>query len=352
MTRRERFLTAVGGGVPDRVPLFDFLFQQPLYEALIGRRPGTYNARDAVALALQLHHDGVWLPFGGFSGFQPQYLDSNTYVDEWGTTFRHNDSSWPIDAPIAYPIASRDDLRSYKPPDPTLPGRSSELDAFNGLETEGLALTGGVTGPFTACWMLMGYERICYALYDDPGLLTDVFRICNEYNVEAARRCVAAGCDALWVSEDLGDSSHGFLRLEHFQALYLPHLVELTDAIADLGVPVLLHSCGRIMDYLPDLAATRIAAIHPMQRTAGMDLAWMKEHYGRRFCLIGNIDSSRTLPYGSVDEVEAEVRHALSVAAPGGGYILASDHSLHDGIPLANILEISRAGLEYGAYTS
>ena len=69
---KDRFLTAVHGKQPDRVPLFDFLFQQPLYEALIGRRPGTYNARDAVACALALDHDAVWLPFGGFNGFQTE----------------------------------------------------------------------------------------------------------------------------------------------------------------------------------------------------------------------------------------------------------------------------------------
>ena len=48
MTRKERFLMAVRGGQPDRVPMFDFLFQQPMYEALIGRRPEDYNGRDAV----------------------------------------------------------------------------------------------------------------------------------------------------------------------------------------------------------------------------------------------------------------------------------------------------------------
>ncbi len=348
MTRRERFLTAVRGGVPDRVPLFDFLFQRPMYEALIGRTPAAYNARDAVALALALENDAVWLPYGGFSGFQPEYLDADTYIDEWGTTFRTNASSWPIDAPVAYPIASRSDLDAYRAPDPTLPGRAAEIEAAAGLEADGLAITGGVAGPFTACWMLMGYERMCYSIYDEPDLLTDVFRLCNEYNIEAARQCAAAGCDAIWVSEDLGDSTHGFLRLDTFRSLYLPHLVELTDAVDALGLPMLLHSCGRITDYLPDLAQTRIAAVHPMQRTAGMDLAWMKANYGSRFCLIGNIDSSRTLPYGTPAEVEAEVREALRVAAPGGGYVLASDHSLHDGIPPENILALRDTGLAYG----
>jgi uroporphyrinogen decarboxylase len=113
-------------------------------------------------------------------------------------------------------------------------------------------------------------------------------------------------------------------------------------------VPVLLHSCGHITEYLPDLAQTKIASVHPMQRTAGMDLRFMKDHYGNRFCLIGNIDSSRTLPFGSPDDVAAEVRAAIDIAAPGGRYILASDHSLHDGISIENIITLFRVGAEYG----
>ena len=97
MTRKERFLTAAQAKQPDRVPMFDFLFQEPMYEALIGHRPGAYNTKDAVALALTLDHDGLWLPFGGYNGFQPRYLAENVYIDEWGTTYRHNEASWPID---------------------------------------------------------------------------------------------------------------------------------------------------------------------------------------------------------------------------------------------------------------
>jgi len=348
MTRKERFLTAVRGKQPDRVPMFDFLFQQPMYEALIGHEPGVYNTEDAVACALALDHDAVWLPFGGFNGFQPEFLDENTYIDEWGTTYRRNEASWPIDAPIDYPIKSRDDLSAYQVPDATLPGRTSALELFAEAEHDNLALTGGVTGPFTTCWLLMGYERICYALYDDPGMLTEIFRFSNEFNKEAARRSVAAGADAMWISDDLGDSTRGFLKLEHFREYYLPYLVDLTEYVDSLGVPVLLHCCGQFTDYLPDLAGTKIASIHPLQRTAGMDLGWVKKHYGGRFCIIGNIDSSRTLPFGSPQDVADEAREAIDIAAPGGGYVLASDHSLHDGIPVENIRELFRVGREYG----
>ncbi len=348
MTRQERFLAALRVQQPDRVPLFDFLFQQPMYEALLGRRPERYNGRDAVACASALNHDGVWLPFGGFSGYRPRFLRDNVYQDEWGTTYQKEPSSWPIDAPIDYPIKTRADLSGYRPPDPTLPGRDAEIVAARDANTERVALLGGVQGPLTTAWLLMGFENICYALHDDPSLLADVFRISNEFFKEAALRSVAAGCVGMWVSEDLGDSHRGFFKLADYRRHVLPPFVELVDFIASLGVPVLLHSCGCINAFLDDLAQTRISSIHPLQRTAKMDLRSVKEKYGRRFCLIGNIDSTRTLPFGTPAQVAAEAREAIDIAAPGGGFILASDHSLHDGIPVENVRELCRVGTEYG----
>jgi uroporphyrinogen decarboxylase len=348
MKRKERFMAALQRRTPDRVPMFDFLFQQPLYEKLLGTRPEAYNGWDAVRCALALDHDGVWLPFGGFTGLQPKYLAENVYQDEWGTTFQKSESSWPIDAPIDYPIKEREQLRGYRPPDPTLPGRDAEIRRAAEMENDDIALLGGVSGPLITAWMLLGYERICYALYDDPGLITDVLKISNEYYKEAARLSVAAGCIGMWISDDFGDSTHELLSLAHFREYILPYLNDLVEYIDGLHVPVLLHSCGHITGYLDDLAQTKIASIHPLQRTAGMDLRAVKEKYGNRFCLIGNIDSSRTLPFGTPVEVAAEVREAIDIAAPGGGYVLASDHSLHDGIPLENILEMFRVGSEYG----
>ena len=125
MNRKERFLASLKHASTDRLPTFDFLFQQPLYEALIGKKPDSYNGVDAVNCALALEHDAVWIPFGGFSGLQPNFIEQDVYKDEWGTTYKINEASWPIDAPIDYPIKSRADLLKYKAPDPALPGRDS-----------------------------------------------------------------------------------------------------------------------------------------------------------------------------------------------------------------------------------
>ncbi|MHB9130518.1 MAG: uroporphyrinogen decarboxylase family protein [Armatimonadota bacterium] len=354
MRPKDRFLAAIHRRPVDRVPMFDFLFQRPLFTEIIGRTPIAYNAKDAIDLTVALGLDGVWIPFGCFSGWSPEKLADNIYKDEWGTTFEQNDASWPIDAPIAYPLNSRDDLASYTPPDPWAEGRLVEIDtavAMNrALGEKAVVVFGGVGGPLTTAWMLMGYENICLSLYDDPEFVEQVVQLAVDFAIAGATRMAEAGVDGFFVSEDLGSSTGGLISPAQFKAVFKPALGKIISHIKGLGLPVALHSCGCIYDFLDDAVELGIDAIHPLQRTANMDIARVKAQYGDRVCIIGNINSSATLPYGTPDEVETEVRETIDVAAPGWGYILASDHSLHDGIPVRNIQAMFDAGRKYGVY--
>jgi len=53
---------------------------------------------------------------------------------------------------------------------------------------------------------------------------------------------------------------------------------------------------------------------------------------------------------GSTEEVEAQVKECIKIAGPGGGYCLASDHSVHDDIPNSNVFALYEAGRKNGAY--
>ena len=81
-----------------------------------------------------------------------------------------------------------------------------------------------------------------------------------------------------------------------------------------------------------------------------MDHAKVKERYKGRLCPIGNINNKTTMVTGSPEDVEREALECLRIAAPGGGYILATDHSLHDDIPTENVYAYIEAAKKYGAY--
>lgn len=355
MRPKDRFLSALKRQPVDRVPLFDFLFQRPLFTELIGRTPNAYNARDAVDLTVAMGLDGVWIPYGCYSGWSTRKISERVYKDEWGTTFQQDEAAWPIDAPIAFPLKTREDLRHYTPPDPMAEGRLNEINTAvemnKALGEKAVAVVGGVNGPLTVTWFLIGYEAICLSLYDDPEFLQELVELAVDFDVKAIDRMAAAGVDAMILADDYGASAQGLLRPEHFKAIYKPGLKKIIDCIKANNLPVFLHCCGRVYDYLDDLVEIGIEAYHPVQRTAGMDLATVKHKYGDRICLVGNIDSSRTLPFGTPEQIEAEVREALRIAAPGYGYILSADHSLHDGIPVKNILHMFNVARKYGAYS-
>jgi uroporphyrinogen decarboxylase len=356
MLPKERFLLALKRQPVDKVPLFDFLFQRPLFTELVGRTPATYNARDAIDLTVAMGLDGVWIPYGCYSGWSAEKITERVYKDEWGTTFQQDDASWPIDAPIAFPLKSRKDLRNYVPPEPMAEGRLDEINTAvamkRALGERAIAVLGGVNGPLTITWFLIGYENICLRLYDDPGFLHELVEIAVDFDVKAIQRMAQAGVDAMILADDYGSSAQGLLRLDQFRAIYKPGLKIIIDCIKSNNLPVFLHSCGRVYDYLDDLVEIGIEAYHPVQRTAGMDLATVKRKYGDSICLVGNIDSSRTLPFGTPEQIEAETREALRIAAPGYGYILASDHSLHDGIPVNNIRLMFDIAREHGRYSA
>jgi uroporphyrinogen decarboxylase len=83
-----------------------------------------------------------------------------------------------------------------------------------------------------------------------------------------------------------------------------------------------------------------------------MDLAECKRRYAGRLCLVGNVDNKHLMVNGTPEEIAAQVKECLRIAAPGGGYVLASDHSLHDDQPIANIFALFEAGKRYGDYAA
>jgi uroporphyrinogen decarboxylase len=111
-----------------------------------------------------------------------------------------------------------------------------------------------------------------------------------------------------------------------------------------------MHSDGHIEPLVEDCVKAGISGLHPMERSAGMDIAKIKKLYGDRVCLLGNVDNKELLTRGTPADVEEQVKECLRAAAKGGGYCLASDHSIHDDIPNENVFAIIEAGRKYGTY--
>jgi 5-methyltetrahydrofolate--homocysteine methyltransferase len=81
-----------------------------------------------------------------------------------------------------------------------------------------------------------------------------------------------------------------------------------------------------------------------------MDIGEVKRKWGKKLCLIGNINLDSTLTLGTPDDVKAEVHERIRTLAPGGGYMVASSNSITDYVPLENMKAMLEATFAYGRY--
>jgi len=352
MLPRERVLCALNFQQPDCVPIFDFIYSRKLYKHVIGRIPEYYNAEDVMDCASRIGYDLAIIPFGGFGGIRNYNTSDDKYLDEWGTTYQKESGvSWPADAPVGFPIKDRSDWKNYIVPDPSIHSRLNEINtAVKMSKDTNIAVIGSVRGPFSAAWLLLGMENFSMLLYDDPDFVDEVLEKCTDFFIEGGRRMIEAGADGILFADDYGSVTSPLISPGHFEKHVLPQVRRMVNTFKSMGVPVIMHSDGNIKMLMDLILTTGINGCHPIERQANMDLKHMKETYGRRLCLIGNVNNKSTLVKGSVEDVKAETIECIKIAAPGGGYILASDHSLHDDIPIENVFALYETGRKYGVY--
>ncbi len=353
MNAKERIQAVLHHRMPDRVPINEFLYSKELYQHVLGHKPEFYNGEDVMNCARKLGIDMGVLPIGGFSGIGNTAEDSDVYIDEWGITYhKPEEHSWPSGVPIGFPLTGAADWKGYSIPDIRTPGRLKEIDIAVRLGNEyGMGVFGSIRGPFTASWLLFGFDHFSMLLYDDPEFLKVVIHQVTDFFIEAGRMLANAGVDAVLFADDYGSSTGPLISPAHYREYIWPEVNRLVSGIKEAGVPVIMHSDGNLNAFLDDIMqSTPIDGYHPIERNAGMDIAEVKRKYGHDHVLMGNVNNQGVLVDGSVDDVVEATKECLRSAAPGGGYILGSDHSIHDDMPIENILAMIDTGLTYGTY--
>ena len=110
-----------------------------------------------------------------------------------------------------------------------------------------------------------------------------------------------------------------------------------------------LHSDGDCTEAMDDIIDCGYHGFNPIQPNA-MDIEDVKKNWGKKLCLIGNINLDSTLTTGTPEDVTAEVYERIRTLAPGGGYMVASSNSIPDYVPLENMKAMFKAALDYGKY--
>jgi uroporphyrinogen decarboxylase len=142
-----------------------------------------------------------------------------------------------------------------------------------------------------------------------------------------------------------------------FRSQFLPHFKRRFRAAREYldevnpSVKIMLHSCGSIRRFLPDLIEAGVDIIDPVQpHAAEMDTAELKRDFGDLLTFHGGIDIQQILPFGTEEEIDAEVIKRISTMGHNGGYILAPAHNVQADVPPANIVRMCSSARKYGVY--
>jgi uroporphyrinogen decarboxylase len=253
-------------------------------------------------------------------------------------------------APIEGPIKTPADLKKYVPPDP-------EADDVLGHLPEVIARCKGKKAISAICRdaffnaaFLRGTTQFLMDMIDNPRLVHELIDLTLSYDIRAMQRMVAAGAEVIVFGDDYADKNSTLMSPRHFREFILPGLKRCVDAAHAAGAYVVKHTDGNIMGVLDDIVDTGIDALNPIEPQAGMDIGLLKQKYGHRIALIGNIDCGYLLCQAPVDEVRHVTRETIAAAAPGGGFCLSSSNSIHSSVRPENYLAMIETLREAGGY--
>ena len=145
----------------------------------------------------------------------------------------------------------------------------------------------------------------------------------------------------------MGYKGTSFFSPDMYRSILQPYHKRAVQWAHDRGICAQLHSCGNIMSLLPDVVATGVDALNPLEVKAGMDTLKIKREYGDKLVLHGGINAAQ---WKNTEAVIAEIDEKVPRLKENGGYIFASDHSIPNDVSLENMKRIVAEVKRVGSY--
>ena len=182
-------------------------------------------------------------------------------------------------------------------------------------------------------------------MVSDKTFVKDLFAVRTEValaNLEKLAAHLGDGIDIIGMDgTDYGSQNCEMIAPALFEELCIPFFREQNAWVHNnTRWKTWYHSCGSIARILPMLIDAGDDIINPVQTSAaGMDPGVLKQRFGGRVAFWGGgVDTQRTLPFASPEEVAAQVRERIRIFAPGGGFVFNPIHNIQQGTPPENIV--------------
>ena len=173
-------------------------------------------------------------------------------------------------------------------------------------------------------------------------------------NLSLYLQAVGSHADIIFISgTDFGTQRSELFNPQIWRESYLQRYKMLNDYVHQKSaIKTFIHSCGSVYHIIGDIIAAGFDILNPVQVTAAnMDAQSLKKEFGGKIVFWGGgVDTQTVLPFGTREDVIAQVRERLGVFAPGGGFVFNPVHCIQYGVPPENLLAAADAAFTYGVY--
>lgn len=372
MNSRDRLLAAVNLEEPDYPSTGELVINFPMFDKLLGKKTAIWDLMETNSnLSKLINRKYMAIPFGA-TLTPEEYVNSQRKIGlDWiplfaGPPERRVDAKgvggkleYNKDAGTLWYVGgnlkTREDLEVFKEAsDPYDSGRvfnevnEKALKIARKMDMGVMGIAGGVfQGAIDTC----GYENFLINIFRKPDLVKDVLDLFSWYGAELAKQFVDLGVDAILSCDDMCNRSGPHISPKHFRDMVFPFLRRQVRGVQRKGVKVVLHCCGNTSLILDDLVNyVGVNGYHAIEPMAGMDIAAIKEEYGDRISLFGNVDCSHTLCLRTTEETKMETIDVLRKAAYGGGLNVNSSNSIHNAVKFENFKTMIDTTKKYGVY--
>jgi uroporphyrinogen decarboxylase len=381
MRSRDRVLAAINHEEPDRVPIcvgvsnatgIKMQTYQELKQLVGIDGPDNYiydwpelgTAAIDEATMQRLHSDvrGVLdLEPAAIRERNRQRRPHSPYIDSWGSgQIELKEGHW---FPGLHPMAdatTQAEIEAYPWPDMDDPTRVAHVRA----QAQQLAAAGeyAIIGtpwllfPFERAHAMQGMDKFLMNMAMEPdfalALLRRITDLCKTLMGHFLKECGDL-IDIVKIGDDLGMQSGLLISPRMYRRLLKPlHAELIAFAKERTAAKIFFHTDGDVFDLIPDLVEIGVDILNPIQTSAGRmaNLAELQRQYGQNIVFCGAIDTHHVLPHGTPAEVRQEVRRVIEHLGPGGGYMVASVHTIMDDVPAQNVLAMVDAVEEFGRY--
>jgi uroporphyrinogen decarboxylase len=363
LSPRQRVLRAIRLEEPDRVPLFFTV--TPQVAALLSRHLGIadYTVADSPLsqnrisyheLLLELGNDVAGIGACSPRGNPTRELESGLLTNEWGVKYR---TVGYYSEMVAHPLAEAEslaDVDGYAFPDPHAPGRFDLARQVVERYGERYAICGDLECTILeASWYLTGFQKFLIDLSLEKDYVFALLDRVMDYSIEVGRELLRIGADILWLGDDLGSQQGMLLSPAMWRRHFKERMRKVIQSLksADPRVKIAYHSCGSYYPVIPELLEIGVDILNALQPNArDMDLARLKEQFGEKAVFFGGLDTQEVLPFGSVRDVEEEIKRVIQAAARGGGLILAGAHNIQPDVSVEKLVSIFDFSKRHGTY--